>query len=245
MEVHSHTHTPRKKWTHYFWEFLMLFLAVFCGFLAEYQLEHVIEKQKEKQYIQSMIEDLQADTANLQKSIASYLLRENNFDTVQNLYRYIATGYNNTLRSNIRKIIGYKDFIPTDKTLQQLKNSGGLRLIRNRKAVDGISLYDSRLKDHDIATADLRDVFGDVDRLLSEIFDNQQLDEDKKVMSIEQLEKTGKKYLLKEDNATLGKFYNRISGYRFLKKLVYTRLVALKQRAIDLMALLKKEYHLK
>ena len=35
MEVHSHTHSPRKKWTHYFWEFLMLFLAVFCGFLAE------------------------------------------------------------------------------------------------------------------------------------------------------------------------------------------------------------------
>ena len=27
MEVHAHTHTARKKWTHYFWEFLMLFLA--------------------------------------------------------------------------------------------------------------------------------------------------------------------------------------------------------------------------
>jgi len=44
MEVHHHGHTERKKWTHYFWEFLMLFLAVFCGFLAEYQLEHKIEK---------------------------------------------------------------------------------------------------------------------------------------------------------------------------------------------------------
>ncbi len=40
MEVHAHTHTARKKWTHYFWEFLMLFLAVFCGFLAENQREH-------------------------------------------------------------------------------------------------------------------------------------------------------------------------------------------------------------
>ena len=46
MEVHHHTHlasgkthTARKKWTHYFWEFLMLFLAVFCGFLAELQLQ--------------------------------------------------------------------------------------------------------------------------------------------------------------------------------------------------------------
>ena len=49
MEVHAHTHTPRKKWTHYFWEFLMLFLAVFAGFLAEYQLEHKIEKDRARQ----------------------------------------------------------------------------------------------------------------------------------------------------------------------------------------------------
>ena len=25
MEVHAHSHTERKKWTHYLWEFLMLF----------------------------------------------------------------------------------------------------------------------------------------------------------------------------------------------------------------------------
>src|SRR6185369_2188259 len=58
MEVHAHTHTERKKWTHYLWEFLMLFLAVFCGFLAEYQLEHKIEKDREVQYIRSLYEDL-------------------------------------------------------------------------------------------------------------------------------------------------------------------------------------------
>ena len=63
MEVHSHAHTERKKWTHYLWEFLMLFLAVFCGFLAEYQLEHKIEKDREKVYMQNMLEDLEADTA--------------------------------------------------------------------------------------------------------------------------------------------------------------------------------------
>ena len=34
MEVHAHTHTARKKWTHYLWEFLMLFLSVFGGFLT-------------------------------------------------------------------------------------------------------------------------------------------------------------------------------------------------------------------
>jgi hypothetical protein len=61
MEVHHHSHTERKKWTHYFWELLMLFLAVFCGFLAEYQLEHLIEYQREKQFMKSFVEDLEKD----------------------------------------------------------------------------------------------------------------------------------------------------------------------------------------
>src|SRR5687768_1519395 len=69
MEVHHHSHTSRKKWTHYFWEFLMLFLAVFCGFLAEYQLEHKIEKDREKQFIRSMIADLGDDMTQLDRVI--------------------------------------------------------------------------------------------------------------------------------------------------------------------------------
>jgi len=71
MEVHAHSHTSRKKWTHYFWEFLMLFLAVFCGFLAEYQLEHIIEHQREKKYINSFIEDLKIDTTAITVNIQS------------------------------------------------------------------------------------------------------------------------------------------------------------------------------
>ena len=68
MEVHSHTHTAdpdshwgRKKWTHYLWEFLMLFLAVFCGFLAENIRENELERHREKEYIRSLVKDLQYD----------------------------------------------------------------------------------------------------------------------------------------------------------------------------------------
>src|SRR5438477_13169233 len=63
MEVHQHTHTERKKFTHYLWECLMLFLAVFCGFLAENFREHQVEHQREKQYMRSMLEDLKSDTS--------------------------------------------------------------------------------------------------------------------------------------------------------------------------------------
>ena len=65
MEVHHHSHTSRKKWTHYFWEFIMLFLAVFCGFLAENFREHQIEHKRAKQFARSLLNDLKEDTAAL------------------------------------------------------------------------------------------------------------------------------------------------------------------------------------
>src|SRR5436190_12114722 len=82
MEVHAHTHTERKKWTHYLWEFLMLFLAVFCGFLAEYQLEHKIERDREKQYIRSLMNDLQTDVFNIETVQKQNLLAKNVGDSL-------------------------------------------------------------------------------------------------------------------------------------------------------------------
>ncbi|MBM3415948.1 MAG: hypothetical protein FJY20_05780 [Bacteroidetes bacterium] len=63
MEVHAHTHTPQKRWTHYFWEFLMLFVAVTLGFFVENKREHYIENKREKIYIKQLVQDLKTDTA--------------------------------------------------------------------------------------------------------------------------------------------------------------------------------------
>ena len=68
MEVHHHAHTARKKWTHYFWEFLMLFLAVTLGFFVENQREHYIEQTGKKIYTINLLQDL----ATLTLSIITY-----------------------------------------------------------------------------------------------------------------------------------------------------------------------------
>src|SRR6266550_7945945 len=73
MEVHHHPHTERKKWTHYFWEFFMLFLAVTLGFFVENQREHMVEKRKEKQIISALYADLKKDTDNLNDIIDRYM----------------------------------------------------------------------------------------------------------------------------------------------------------------------------
>jgi hypothetical protein len=160
MEVHAHTHTPRKKWTHYFWEFLMLFLAVFCGFLAEYQLEHKIEKDREKQFIQTMAEDLKSDSAQLNRLIKSRKSRIKELDT---LFRIIA---NDEYLKDGRKVYQLYDFpywdilrfFPSDRTMQQLKNGGNLRLIRKRNVSDALIKYDvwvRNRKEYELLQAEL------------------------------------------------------------------------------------------
>ena len=147
MEVHHHAHTPRKKWTHYFWEFLMLFLAVFCGFLAEYQLEHKIESDRGKQYITSMYEDLKMDTAALNSIIQNRTRRNEIFDSIfflmdspgdrlADLYFYARHV------TRTAPIL----FFNNDRTIQQLKYSGGLRLITNKRVSDSIMIYDKQIR---------------------------------------------------------------------------------------------------
>jgi hypothetical protein len=149
MEVHAHTHTARKKWTHYFWEFLMLFLAVFCGFLAEYQLEHKIEKDREKQFMKSMIEDLKKDTAKINIAVSGNRNFVNGLDTLLNIL-----SYQNPDKKQQRQLLIYTlkytywymtvEF--SELTLSQLKYSGGFRLIKNQEVANDILQYDQGME---------------------------------------------------------------------------------------------------
>ena len=145
MEVHHHGHTPRKKWTHYFWEFLMLFLAVFCGFLAEYQLEHKIEKNREEEYIRSLIKDFEYDTVQFNLTINKLKRKIPFYDSVLHFLKS-PVSYSNKLpfrfyiKTNLEII-----YTPLEPTLQQLKGSANLRLIRKKLVLDSILIYDSKI----------------------------------------------------------------------------------------------------
>ena len=147
MEVHHHAHTARKKWTHYFWEFLMLFLAVFCGFLAEYQLEHVIEKQREKQYMISMVEDLKSDALMLKNNVEQ---RRRRVPMIDSLIFLLNLEHKNNHGSDIhflgRSISPPLNIFPNDRTIQQLKSSGNLRLISNKDISNSIMAYDQQMR---------------------------------------------------------------------------------------------------
>ena len=135
MEVHQHSHTARKKWTHYFWEFFMLFLAVTLGFFVENQREHYIEHKREKQYIQSFYEDLPADELDLESNIEYLIGQAKAADSLQLLLKDITTKQPaNRIYMYLREITrGSAGLLyPNDRTIVQLRNAGGMRLIKNK-----------------------------------------------------------------------------------------------------------------
>jgi hypothetical protein len=135
MEVHAHTHTPRKKWTHYLWEFLMLFLAVFCGFLAENFREHKVEQQRAKELAISFYDELKRDSVTMQTVQMNRLKRDSSFTYLKKYFRDSSiTNCSKKFSIDFNYafiVFGSNIFEPKDAILDQLKNSGSLRYFKN------------------------------------------------------------------------------------------------------------------
>jgi hypothetical protein len=151
MEVHHHAHHEqcKKNWKSYFWEFLMLFLAVFCGFLAEYQLEHKIEKDRAKQYVISFYQDLKTDTAEFSRLIAIDKTKLSVLSGARHCYDTLLSNPTSSscLKQIIRHSLSFINLVNTERTLQQLKNAGGMRMLKKEDA-DSIYGYDNRLRSY-------------------------------------------------------------------------------------------------
>jgi len=131
MEVHAHTHTSRKKWTNYLWEFVMLFLAVFCGFLAEYQLEHKIEKERAEKYLQSMLLDVRTNIKNLDSLLVQDRVIINNHDSLVNWLLQDSATIDRSAFARKMGAVWVRNFLVRKETYEQMKSSGSLRYVGN------------------------------------------------------------------------------------------------------------------
>jgi hypothetical protein len=148
MEVHHHAHTGhgKKTWKEYFWEFLMLFLAVFCGFLAEYQLEHKIERDRLKKFMYDMTKNLEYDRTRIAINLATNYSLRSSLDSFRNEIQQNLLG-----KENIKKLYYYaftasgSGIVVFNKsTITQLRNSGQLRLVENDSLTNEIIDYYDR-----------------------------------------------------------------------------------------------------
>lgn len=228
----------------YIWEFLMLFFAVVCGSFAEYLLEHKIERDRERQFVYSLIEDLAVDTTQLNQTVHRFDTFQKSMDTVVANYGLLGKKYSHLLYSNIFKMSGYPTFYNCDRTMQQLKNSGAMRLISKPKCAKAIADYDNRVKDV------INSSQSSVDDILKNyffpkylnMFDYQKILYDVKYKNREQLEKENRSYLLKTDKQSLAEFFNCIVVYQSVCFQVMEEEYKLKLEAAKLLKQLKKEY---
>jgi hypothetical protein len=251
MEVHAHTHTERKKFTHYLWEFLMLFLAVFCGFLAENQREHIVENQREKKYMAMLYEDLKRDTAHLINDTTWWSNTIARIDTIRMeiekpekernyLFLYRKAG---ALRN-------YNNFEYHDRTIQQLKNGGNFRLVKNKSIADSLTDYDAEiitaLKDQEIQS---NSIYQQVNFLQDKLINSKYF----YLISsrtMPQLDSVFKKdpavFNLFGSNPTdLMQYYNHLEFYKRMSRYRLSAMKILCRQAVNLIKMLEKDYHLK
>jgi hypothetical protein len=136
--------SPKKKWYVYFIDFIMLFVAVTLGFLAENVRDQQTDKNREISYLKNVHEDLLVDINKFELVISSNNLRLLMLDSLHmeinktspdlpSLYYYIR---NLALRAT---------FESSHLGLDQIKASGGFRLIQNAKIIAGIQDYEGKL----------------------------------------------------------------------------------------------------
>jgi hypothetical protein len=246
MEVHHHPdlHHKPKKWKEYFLEFLMIFLAVTLGFFAESLREHISDNANEKEYILAMIEDAETDTANFHHAIELNKSRIINLDSLANCcFDYnAAKGNDSEIYRLYRLAIIHPDFVsPTERTLSQLKNSGSMRLIRQKAAVDSIVMYDDMAK----KLADQQAYY--------ERYQNESVESSFALINF-QYYNLGNVHagvnvyssakLLNHDPLQLMEFGNRINVYKGVVSFYNYRLNEMDEHAVNLITSLKKEYQI-
>lgn len=139
METHAHHlhKAPGNKFWHFFFEFLMLFLAVFCGFLVENMREHYVENERAKELAKNLYSEIITDSINMHQKIAfrnikesecayfiSYI-KDSNLITLSDRF-YPAFTWASILTAQV-------SFEPNDGILNQLRNSGELRYFKSPK----------------------------------------------------------------------------------------------------------------
>jgi hypothetical protein len=251
METHAHHlhKAPGKKWTHYFFEFLMLFLAVFCGFLAENFREHQVEKEKAKQYIHSLYLDFRFDTGRIQSVIDTETVKIASLSKMSDCYEMIKKNWkdNSCLLELFKFSSANHNIQITDRTIKQLTNAGGFRLLRKQDA-DSIVNYENEVNDlRDFETTlyqqsqdNVRNTFNDLveftanTKLFSHVTINPGAFNDAVELPL----------LFSDDKILLNKYFNQL--FRYLRSIVRHRiyLIEVKQHVTRMIEYFKKEYSL-
>lgn len=235
----------KRSWKRYFLEFLMLFLAVSLGFMADNFREKISDKNKEKDYIRSMIEDAAEDRVNIKQVIQVNVERISALDSLLLKCFDFKGTERETFELNqyfLQVIMHPEFFAPAELTMQQLKNAGGMRLIKSKNSINAIIRYDSKLKK--IANQ----------QLYYENYQNKAIDKATKIFNIQRLLyvirnpnidiKSNYFELLDDDKLALEIFGNSVAMYKGIIEYYVVLLHEMDKHGEILIQTLEREYKL-
>jgi hypothetical protein len=251
MEVHHHPHVEKKGFKEYFLEFLMIFLAVTLGFFAENLREHFSDKSKEKEFIVSLKEDLVSDTAQLHWLPFSDTIYEKQ-DSLYFLLRAAAEGKPYDIHRlyylNFTYAFGLVMFVPNNRTISQIKNTGGFSLIKNKACRDSITVYDNfnetAIK---LNAAGYQDWMTDLNKMSQKIFYYDQV----KTFAVDFntyrffLNDSMQLKLANNDKLLITEYANKLKSLMMMFAILNWAEQSQFERGKNLVALLNKEYGLK
>ena len=249
MEVHHHPdlHHKPKKWKEYFLEFLMIFLAVVMGFIAENIREYFSENKQVNQYMQSMLNDLQADINTYDSSMSQDNTNCILIDTLMSdLKQHKNNGEAYYIARKLTISIGI--ISPIVKTLDQMKSTGAMRFIVNQNILDRINSYYQWVKyfDYwsDLQKQRINSVINNNDKLFDAytfflIYKKMDSSNDPAVLI-----PAGNPLFITNDPIAINAVMLQYQYLYGITKLMYKRAFAAKAQAQRLAALLQKEYHL-
>lgn len=242
MEVHV-KHKEHKKFNYkvFLYEFFIIFLAVSVSFFVENIREGYIDHHKEVQYMQSLVNDVKIDTLEMSKiikinsdqvkGISDFLKKLEDSDSSAKTINYI-------YYYSIVNLGTLQCFTHVDRTITQLKNAGGLRLIQSKAVSDSIVNYDALV--HDV------EVNGDIClKFFYEILGQQRLLLDFKMIksnNFKDLLSDPDLKLLKNDKYSIDVYYNNALSFASLLHGYKNKLINLQKHAENLLKTLEEEY---
>lgn len=256
MEVHHHPHVEKKNFKEYLLEGLMIFIAVTMGFFAETIREDFTERAREKEYMQEITENLQYDT------VRCSLNRQSNIQVLKGLDS-LRSELKNAMHGNVNpnalyyfsrytNNIGIAVF--NTSAITELKSSGSLRLVANKKMVNELSdYYERKISATNVFKPDAREAIS----LQNNIFSLVELDDyitaydtissstyDVKYNFQSILDHQPELTLLSKDPVLLEKYYTQISLLEIQIKRYVFWLLYTKNAAETLITDIRNEYHL-
>jgi hypothetical protein len=251
MEVHHHPEIEKKGLKEYILEGLMIFIAVMMGFFAESMRERIADNSKENEYMRSMVQDLKADTAELSLCLGQFGTISLKLDTMLTCLKSDKPDPMVINRIISDRFFLYWEYSYNNRTVQQLKNSGVFRLVRDNNVAASILKYDN------FQNAIMLTQYVDLKNTMYAYKEAEARSVHYKDLNIANGKSKGRKNFdpsdfvadakqpfITQDKDWINYYYNRLFIHKTLCNVFLQNIEYTKNEAAKLMKLIENEYHL-